>query len=875
MSLPDGYLDSPARLDALRRLELLDTAVEAPFDRLTRLAAKILSAPVSLVSLVDDHRQFFKSALGLTGPFAEARQTPLTHSFCQHVVRSGAPLVVNDAPAHPLVCTNAAIHDLGVRAYLGIPIRSPDGYVLGSFCVIDGQARVWTEREIELMNELAQVVESAIAQRAAQVDRQRALVQLIPGLDAANFGVIRTAPDGMISAFNEGAERLLGCPPAQVVNRLSLAAFFDPAELAARAAERVGEAGRPASADVEVLLAGPRQGRAEAGEWTWLRPDGGRASVRVTITALRDGAGALTGFLCIATDLTGQKQIEEQLTQSQKLLQSVTSNLPAMVAYWKADLHCAFSNRAYMDWFGRTPAQMAGIDLRDLLGPELFQLNEPFVRGVLAGQPQRFERRLTKPDGVVHRTWAQYTPDFAADRATVLGFVALVSDVTDLRRQEDALRASEEQRRESLREVGNLRTAIDEHAIVAITDAGGRITYVNDKFCRISRYAREEVLGQDHRIINSGYHGKEFFERLWATINQCRVWKGEICNRAKDGTRYWVDTTIVPFLGEHGRPEQYVAIWTDITDRKKMGQSLADARDQALEASRLKSEFLATIGMAGLLADAPLNPAQAEMVDTVIGCAEDLLTIIDDILDFSRIEAGQMRLDFADFDLRRVVESSIALLAGRADEKQVGLTCEFGPLPGCYLHGDGGRVRQILINLVGNAVKFTDAGQVAVSVRVVEESTPRSRVRLEIRDSGIGIPPEARSRLFQPFVQVDGSTAKRFGGTGLGLAITRLLVSAMGGDIGFDSEVGRGSTFGWNWSSRAAAPCLRPRRTRRRPPDWARRRPPSGGCCWSRTIPPTNAWRKCSCRRWATPPSWRRMASRRWTGSPNNRSMRS
>jgi len=154
-----------------------------------------------------------------------------------------------------------------------------------------------------------------------------------------------------------------------------------------------------------------------------------------------------------------------------------------------------------------------------------------------------------------------------------------------------------------------------------------------------------------------------------------------------------------------------------------------------------------------------------------------------------------MRLDFADFDLRRVVESSIALLAGRADEKQVGLTCEFGPLPGCYLHGDGGRVRQILINLVGNAVKFTDAGQVAVSVRVVEESTPRSRVRLEIRDSGIGIPPEARSRLFQPFVQVDGSTAKRFGGTGLGLAITRLLVSAMGGDIGFDSEVGRGSTF--------------------------------------------------------------------------------
>jgi len=362
------------------------------------------------------------------------------------------------------------------------------------------------------------------------------------------------------------------------------------------------------------------------------------------------------------------------------------------------------------------------------------------------------------------------------------------------------LRASEAQ-------LARQKFAVDQHAIVAVTDLQGSITYANDKFCEISGYARAELLGQNHRLINSGHHSKAFFTEMFRVITGGEVWHGEICNRAKDGRLYWEESTIVPFKGPEGEISSYVAIRSDITERKHLEQNLAIARDQALEASRLKSEFLATmsheirtpmnaiIGMAGLLVETPLNPEQADMARTLAGGAESLLVIINDILDFSRIEAGQLRLDPADFDLRRVVEETIALLAPHAHEKGLELASEFQPAPACLLLGDGGRVRQILMNLIGNAVKFTDAGEVVVLAGVLRETEARVRVRVTVQDTGIGIPVEARDRLFRPFVQVDGSNTRRFGGTGLGLAITRQLVWAMEGEIGFESEAGRGSMF--------------------------------------------------------------------------------
>jgi PAS domain S-box-containing protein len=405
---------------------------------------------------------------------------------------------------------------------------------------------------------------------------------------------------------------------------------------------------------------------------------------------------------------------------------------------------------------------------------------------------------------------------------------------------------TEEELHGTLKQLADMKFAIDESAIVAFTDQRGRITYVNEKFCEISKYSREELLSQDHRIINSSYHPKEFIRNLWRTIAQGRVWRGELRNRAKDGSIYWVDTTIVPFLNERGKPYQYVAIRYDITSRKEAEEALREARDElevrveertaelaetnadlqrqirerkraeeetrraremAVAANKAKSEFLANmsheirtpmnavIGMTELLLNTELTREQRQHVEMISTAGENLLAIIDDILDFSKIEAGEMRLEIIDFDLRRVVDDVALLAAQRAYAKGLELASLVEHDVPTALRGDPGRLRQVLTNLLGNAIKFTEQGEVVLCASLLEETNGTAVVRFEIRDTGIGISEEQQERLFEPFTQADASTTRRYGGTGLGLVISKQLVEMMGGEIGVESEPGMGSTF--------------------------------------------------------------------------------
>ncbi|MBI4606640.1 MAG: response regulator [Planctomycetes bacterium] len=275
---------------------------------------------------------------------------------------------------------------------------------------------------------------------------------------------------------------------------------------------------------------------------------------------------------------------------------------------------------------------------------------------------------------------------------------------------------------------------------------------------------------------------------------------------AADGRVVWIKNHVT-VLREGGTPVAICGVMLDITDRKRAEEELRQARDTALEASRLKSEFLATvsheirtpmnavIGMTGLLLDTNLSGEQHEYATAVQTSARALLDIINDILDFSKIEARRLELETIDYDLRATVEEAVELFAETAQSKGLELVCLIHENVPALVRGDPGRLRQIVTNLLSNAVKFTPQGEVYVQARVLEEGPQDVTVRLDVQDTGIGIAAEARSRLFQPFSQADGSTTRRFGGTGLGLAISKRLALMMGGQIGVESELGKGSTF--------------------------------------------------------------------------------
>ncbi len=359
-------------------------------------------------------------------------------------------------------------------------------------------------------------------------------------------------------------------------------------------------------------------------------------------------------------------------------------------------------------------------------------------------------------------------------------------------------------------ELDNQKMALDEHAIVSIADVGGIITYVNDRFCSVSGYSRDELLGRNHRIIKSGEHPESFFEELWGTISSGKVWHGEIKNAAKDGTYYWVASTIVPFLNADGRPYQYIAVRTDITADKENEVALKLASAEAESATKAKSEFLASmsheirtpmtgiLGYSDMLLDERLSPENAEMVSKIKEATTSLLTIINDILDISKIEAGKLEIEKIDFRPTKIVNDVAQLFrqSGAADKRdKLLITTEIPDDFPDMIHADPTRLRQVLVNLVGNAVKFTEQG--SVTLKCIHDAD-HLMLHYEITDTGIGIDDDSQAKLFGDFVQADASISRQYQGTGLGLAICKRLVELMGGEIGVKSQQGMGSTFWFN-----------------------------------------------------------------------------
>lgn len=343
---------------------------------------------------------------------------------------------------------------------------------------------------------------------------------------------------------------------------------------------------------------------------------------------------------------------------------------------------------------------------------------------------------------------------------------------------------------------------------VLLVDKVGKVQWVNEAFTRITGYRFNEVLGRDPgELLNHPETEASAIQAINEGRRLSRPFRVEILNRHKDGRGIWLETNQVPILDHEGGTMAYIAIERDITAAKENAQHLDEARQAAEEGGRAKSDFLATmsheirtpmngvIGMAQLLEDTQLDTEQRLYADTILSSARTLLALINDILDLSKLDAGQITLNPGDFDLHLCFEETIRLLEAQAEIKGLELIFEKDLDVPKFLYGDDHRLRQILINLVGNAIKFTEKGRVKISLEAEPNDTGGIDLTCAIADTGIGIETDMLTGIFERFSQADAAISRRFGGSGLGLAISRRLAETMGGRITVTSQLGAGSCF--------------------------------------------------------------------------------
>jgi PAS domain S-box-containing protein len=390
---------------------------------------------------------------------------------------------------------------------------------------------------------------------------------------------------------------------------------------------------------------------------------------------------------------------------------------------------------------------------------------------------------------------------------------AFVADITHRKQAEEEIRKLnedlEKRVEERTAELKKLSETVEQSPVtVVITDKNGTIEYVNPTFCEITGYSAKEAIGQNPRILKSGNNPESFYKDLWDTILSGRIWRGELLNRKKNDEEFWESASISPIKNDDGEITHFVAVKEDITAKKQMEEELIQSKRAADEANKAKSDFVANmsheirtpmnavIGMTHLALKTELTHKQRDYLNKIESSANSLLGIINDILDFSKIEAGKLDIESVEFNLDNVLDNLANLVTVKAQEKEdleiLFATSRKVPRS---LVGDPLRLGQILINLVNNAVKFTESGEILVSTELVNYNEGQVTLKFSVSDTGIGLTEDQIDNLFQAFTQADTSTTRKFGGTGLGLTISKRLVEMMGGKIWVESQLGQGSTF--------------------------------------------------------------------------------
>ncbi|MBD3307512.1 PAS domain S-box protein, partial [candidate division KSB3 bacterium] len=680
------------------------------------------------------------------------------------------------------------------------------------------QARLYEQVQRHAMR-LEQHVEDRTAElSAANVKLERIAHELRQLIDTANAPIFGIDAQGRINEWNEAAATITGYSKRDVLGK-NLVENFITEEY---------------RMSVRKVLRNALNGIETANfEFPLSTQDGRRILVLLNASARRDEAGNITGVVGVGQDITERMRAESALAWEANVNAVMAELSKALITTASIDdvsslvldraKELTNSRFGFVGFIDPQTGYLVSPTLTHAIWENCQVPNKDFIfqefRGLwgwvlknqaslLTNTPDDDPRSTGVPVGHLPIERFLGAPALIGDK--IMGEIALANPTRDYTAQDlqlierlASLYALALERRYAEEELRKLSHAVEQSAtVVVITDLEGNIIFVNKAFEESTGYSREEVIGQNPRVLKTEYLSGATYQDLWHTISTGGVWSGEFHNKRKDGTTYWERAVITPITDSTGEIVNYIAIKEDITQQKLAEEALKRAKLEAEAANRLKSEFLANmsheirtpmnaiLGFTDLLYHDEQDPQKREKLEIIQYSGNHLLNLINDILDFSKIEAGKIEIEPRKFSLSDFFNYLRQQFAVNARKKHLSFEVVLDPNAPSIVIGDEHRLTQVMLNIISNAFKFTYAGTVRVECRYRQ-----GLATIRVTDTGIGIPKENFEAVFAPFVQVDASSTRQHGGTGLGLAITKRLVEMMGGTIMLDSHVDKGSTF--------------------------------------------------------------------------------
>ncbi|GAA3961625.1 PAS domain S-box protein [Mucilaginibacter dorajii] len=888
-----GLLDDEnARLTALQSYHVLDTLPEKEYDAITRLASYICNVPVAFITLIDADRQWFKSKFG-----ADVDETPRIGAFCNTTILSDEILEIDDVLLDGDFKDNALAKNHNVRFYAGAPLIDPDGYRLGSVCVIDIVPRKLSAEQRDALRTLADEVMSHFTVRKQKHDLEQSLAR-----HKEFFDLFDSSPDihcimdrqFNVEQVNRCAKSILGYPPAEVIGQPIWNFFREEERTKSLKILKDGLARQRRKFDIETVISTPARdikwvswlvtfkddkwfasGRDisyqkkisqeleqlalvaskvsngvvisnAADEVVWVNDafehitgynlanvenkylgatlkgtvidvaaeerliksiknkesyevellitpkNGAPFWITVINSVILNGAGQVDKFIRVIIDISARKKIEQDL----EVLSFAARKSPSGIFIRDKEGRFLWMNEALEQIIGYSFADLEGKSLgTSLLGEDSdLSVFESAVQAVKENRPYEVEMKVYKQDGTPIWTLISNSPVFN-EVGQVDRQIGVMVDITERKKSEAEL---------------TLLSLVASKATsgIVINNSAGEVEWVNSAFETITGYSINEVRGNHlGDVLKGALTDVSIIERARELSRKKQSFEVDLLIYRKDGQPLWISVINSVILDAHGTVDKYVEVIIDITAKKKTEIELIAAKEEALQLSRAKDMFIsvmsheirtplnAVIGMSHLLLEDDPPESQKENLGILRFSAENLLTLINDVLDFAKMETGNVELEKAPLNLRDLVHSINTSLQYKAAEKYIYISGHIDDAIPSVILGDKTRLSQIVLNLVSNAVKFTETGGVTVDLKVIQESDKDIRVRFSITDTGIGIASDKIGLIFEQFKQAEADTTRKYGGTGLGLAISKRLIELHDSRINVDSVPGQGSTF--------------------------------------------------------------------------------